>query len=137
MFFRKKEGGRCAVCGRELQHRHRPMQEWGIDGFLCGDCHLDLMRDYYVEGKAPKKSLVKCGLCGKEVDPEDAYEAPRRLNLRGTLCRECFEGKEEKKGPEHCAICGKKLGFLRYNPKKKWRIDGHLCRRCWDAQNIR
>lgn len=122
-----------------MQHKHRPMKEWGIDGFLCGDCHLDKMREYYVERKVPKKKLVKCDLCGKEVDPEDVYEPHRGLNLKGRICRECFEGrqKEQQKQFEYCALCGKKLGFFRYNPKDKWKIDGQLCRKCWDAQNMR
>ena len=139
MIFRKKERAYCAVCGKEMQHKHKPMQEWGIDGSLCGDCHLDKMREYYVEGKVPKKKLVKCDLCGKEVDPEDTYEPHKGLNLKGKVCKECFEGKqiEPQKKLEHCALCGKKLGFFRYNPKNSWKIDGHLCRKCWDAQNMR
>jgi len=122
-----------------MQHKHRPRQEWGIDGFLCGDCHIDKMREYYVEGKLPKKKLVKCDLCGKEVDPEDTYEPHKGLNLKGKICKECFEGKqtEQQKKYERCTVCGKKLGFFRYNPKKEWKIDGQLCRKCWDVQNMR
>ena len=30
-------------------------------------------------------------------------------------------------------MCGAKLGFFRYNPKTKWKVDGQLCRKCWDS----
>jgi hypothetical protein len=23
--------------------------------------------------------------------------------------------------------------MIRYNPKKKWALDGQLCRQCWDS----
>ncbi|MFQ5920915.1 MAG: hypothetical protein ACE5JV_02740 [Nitrososphaerales archaeon] len=139
MIFRKKERERCALCGVEMQHKHRPMREWGIDGSLCGDCYLDMMRDYYVEKKTPKKRVAKCDQCGREVDPEDLYEAHRGLNLKGRLCKDCFEGKktEVEKKLDYCTVCGKKLGFFRYNPRKKWNMDGQLCRECWDVQNAR
>ena len=139
MLFRKKERERCAVCNKELDHKHRPKEEWGIDGFLCGDCHLDKMREYYAEGKIPKKKTEKCDLCGRTVDPEDLYEPHKGLNLKGKVCKECLEGKQKEvqKKFEYCAICRKKLGRFRYNPKNKWNIDGQLCRKCWDAQNMR
>jgi hypothetical protein len=35
-----------------------------------------------------------------------------------------------------CVNCGKKIGFIRYNPKPKWKIDGQLCRKCWDTINV-
>ncbi len=139
MLFRKKERERCAVCNKELDHKHRPKEEWGIDGFLCGDCHLDKMREYYAEGKIPKKKTEKCDFCGRTVDPEDLYKPHKGLNLKGKVCKQCLEGKqkEAQKKFEYCAICGKKLGRFRYNPKNKWNIDGQLCRKCWDAQNMR
>lgn len=100
---------------------------------------MDKMREYYVEGMVPKKKLVKCDLCGKEVDPGDANEPHRGLNLKGKICKECFEDqqKEVQKKFNHCTVCGKKLGFFRYNPKSTWKIDGQLCRKCWDAENMR
>jgi hypothetical protein len=27
------------------------------------------------------------------------------------------------------------LGFVRYNPKPKWEVEGQLCRQCWDKRN--
>ena len=31
-------------------------------------------------------------------------------------------------------MCGAKLSFFRYTPKNHWKIDGKLCRKCWDTQ---
>lgn len=133
----RKETERCVICGKELKHKHKPMQGWGIEGFLCGDCHLDKMKEYYVDGKVPKKKIANCELCGKELDPDDTYELHKGLNLKSKICRECFQSKkkEDEKKIENCAMCGKKLGFFRYHPKKEWNINGQLCRKCWDSQN--
>jgi hypothetical protein len=135
LFRRKKEN--CVICGRELQHKHRPKEEWGIDGFLCGDCHLDKMREYYAEGKEPKKP--KCDHCSREVEIGDLYEPRRGLNLKGKVCKECFDGAkaEQEKKFLNCAICGKKLGFIRYHPKSEWNVDGQLCKKCWNEKNMR
>ncbi|MEM2759816.1 MAG: hypothetical protein QXU32_06130 [Nitrososphaerales archaeon] len=130
---RKRE--QCAVCGNVLKHKHRPMVEWGIDGFLCGDCHIDKMKEFYVEGK--KLEADKCELCGRKLDPKNTYELHRGLNLKSKICVECFEikSREMEKKLENCATCGKKLGFFRYNPKREWNVDGQLCRKCWDIHN--
>ncbi len=54
------------------------------------------------------------------------------------LCEKCYNQKElayETK-INFCVNCGKKIGFIRYNPKPKWKIDGQLCRKCWDTINV-
>ena len=28
----------------------------------------------------------------------------------------------------------RKMGLIRYNPKGKWKIEGQLCRKCWDEK---
>jgi hypothetical protein len=59
--------------------------------------------------------------------------------MTGLLCKSCFDKKEEDftKKKNFCCICGAKLGFLRYNPKSKWSLDGQLCKNCWDAQKTK
>jgi hypothetical protein len=44
----------CAICQKELKHKHRPKKEWNIEGLLCGDCHMDKMRQYF-------EKLLICG----------------------------------------------------------------------------
>ena len=34
---------------------------------------------------------------------------------------------------EFCSQCSVKLGFFRYKPKPDWKMDGQLCRNCWDS----
>jgi hypothetical protein len=110
------------------------MEQWGIDGFLCGDCHLDKMKQFYSQDPSEKE---KCEMCGRGLDPKDVYELHRGLNLKSKICAECYENerKELDKKSDNCTICGKKLGFFRYNPKREWNIGGQLCRQCWDHQN--
>ena len=54
--------------------------------------------------------------------------------MEGLLCKECFDKKEEgfAKKKNYCSLCGMKMGLIRYNPKGKWKVDGQLCRKCWD-----
>ncbi len=33
-----------------------------------------------------------------------------------------------------CSLCEKKMGLIRHNPKGHWKIDGQLCRKCWDKK---
>jgi len=37
----------CAICQKELKHKHKPKKEWNIEGLLCADCHMDKMRQYF------------------------------------------------------------------------------------------
>jgi hypothetical protein len=55
------------------------------------------------------------------------------------LCPQCYDKSEAEftRKLNFCAICSKKIGFIRYNPKPKWAIDGQLCRRCWDERNVK
>ena len=53
------------------------------------------------------------------------------------LCQTCYDKKETgyQKKLNFCKVCNKKMGFIRYNPKPVWNIDGQICRQCWDEQN--
>ena len=45
------------------------------------------------------------------------------------------QGEEEHAAKKnYCSLCGTKMGLFRYNPKPKWKIDGQLCRKCWDVK---
>jgi len=43
-------------------------------------------------------------------------------------------GQAHSKAKNFCSICGIKIGLIRYNPKPKWKIDGQLCKKCWDQK---
>ena len=49
-------------------------------------------------------------------------------------CNTKVSSSELDRLPEIKCICGSKLGFIRYNPKNRWKIKGQLCKKCWDTQ---
>ena len=75
----------CAVCNKELTHKHKPKREWNIKGRLCGDCHFDKSKEYY-EGKV-RQPCVKCGTTRKITD---LWEPRWQWEMEGLLCKECF-----------------------------------------------
>lgn len=126
-----KEPTFCAICKKELKHKNKPKKEWNIDGFLCGECHMNKMREYF-EGTMTQT----CKNCGVKKKITDLWEPRWQWELEGLLCKDCFDKQEKdftaKK--EFCSQCGAKLGFFRYNPKSQWKIEGQLCKKCWDSQ---
>ncbi len=124
----------CAVCSKELTHKHKPKREWNINGRLCGDCHMDKSNEFY-EAKVRQPCIV----CGTTKKISDMWEPRWQWDMDGLLCKECFDKKEsgfnEKRN--FCTICSGKMGLIRYNPKPKWKIEGQLCRRCWDEQKAK
>ncbi len=133
LFSRKPE--RCAVCGAELGHRHRPRKEWGMEGLLCGECHVDKAKEYH-EGRMSRP----CAECGAVRKITDLWEPRWQWDMEGLLCKGCFDSKEEgfARKRSFCAMCGAKMGFIRYRPKPKWNMVGReLCRGCWDAQKAK
>ena len=121
----------CAVCNKELKHKHKPKREWNIKGVLCGDCHFEKARDFY-EGTV-RQPCVECKTTQKITD---LWEPRWQWDMEGLLCKECFDKKEEShaKKKNFCALCGGKMGLIRYNAKSKWKVDGNLCRVCWDKK---
>ncbi|NIP62781.1 MAG: hypothetical protein GWN01_06660 [Nitrosopumilaceae archaeon] len=124
----------CAICNKQLKHKHKPKKEWDIQGDLCGDCHLRKMQEFY-EGSM-RQNCVHCGI-NKKIS--DLWEPRWQWDMEGLLCKTCFDKKEEdfKYKKEYCSQCGTKLGFIRYNPKPKWMMDGQLCKNCWDSHKAK
>jgi hypothetical protein len=54
----------------------------------------------------------------------------KTTNWKGSFKKDPFHVPTLLQG-DHCAICNKELGFMRYNPKKEWSIDGQLCGECF------
>lgn len=121
----------CAVCNKELTHKHKPKREWNIKGKLCGDCHFEKQKEFY-EGKVRQA----CVVCGTTQKITSMWEPRWQWDMEGLLCKDCFDKKEEDHGKKKnfCALCGGKMGLIRYNPKGKWKIEGQLCRDCWDEK---
>ena len=121
----------CAVCNKQLTHKHKPKREWGIKGLLCGDCHFDKSKEYF-EGKI-MQPCVECGITKKITN---LWEPRWQWEMEGLLCKECFDKKEKDhaKNKNFCALCKGKMGLIRYNAKGNWKIEGQLCRNCWDKK---
>lgn len=123
----------CSLCKKELKRKYKPQEEWKIEGFLCSDCHIEKTKEF-----ALKKDV--CAIC--KGDPGDIALKPRwqwNMELGSVLCQTCFNNKDAdfNKKLEFCIICNRKMGFVRYNPKPAWKIDGQMCRSCWDSRNER
>jgi hypothetical protein len=142
--FGKKTPIYCANCNKELTHKYKPSEEWNMIGFLCAECHIEKTKEFVLKKEEEKMRLEKdfgnCSTCGKQFVSKSEKNQPRwQWNMEpGTmLCKSCHKKKEAdyQKKLNLCAVCDKKMGFIRYNPKPKWKVDGQLCRQCWDEQN--
>jgi hypothetical protein len=142
---------RCAVCSKELlRHKYKPSPNWNIKGLLCSDCHFEKTRDFILNAEREKEKESKrkelqdrtCRLCNSIIGLDHEKKKPNwkwGMDSETVLCTPCYDKMEAdfERKKNFCAICDKKIGFFRYNPKQKWRIDGQLCRQCWDNQNMK
>lgn len=140
-FFHKKTEY-CSICGINLKFKYKPAKTWQIQGNLCGDCHTTKMKEYYdKQAEAKRLEEIKenhCSICGKLN--ETTKKRPRwqwNMEAETVLCVECFDKREQeyKIRLDFCNNCNGKLGIIRYNPKTNWKVNGQLCRRCWDNFN--
>jgi hypothetical protein len=155
LLTRNKIKENCAVCNREIiKFRYKPKNEWNIHGMLCGDCHVMKSMEYSghneTSGEKKRHDMIedekvtppKCGGCNSDIDSDSEHFRPKwqwNLDTNLILCKRCYslKSKEYEKRINYCAVCGNKMSFVRYNPKPMWKIDGQLCRRCWDNSNTR
>jgi hypothetical protein len=135
VLFGKKQVLHCAVCGCELgRHKYKPSAEWKMEGLLCSNCHIEKTREFMLTEEEPEY----CAICKKELG--DIANKPRwqwEMEPGTLLCESCFQKKdaEHNKKLNFCAVCNAKLGFIRYNPKPAWKVQGQVCRKCWDQRN--
>ena len=155
LLTRNKDKEQCAICNKELKKfRYKPRDEWDIRGMLCGDCHVMKSMEYSgrTDGREiknrhdtveeGKEDSPKCGICNAKIGSASEPLKPKlqwNFDANLILCKRCYilKSKEYEKRINYCAVCGNKMPFFRYNPKPKWKIDGQLCRRCWDDSNSR
>jgi len=38
---------KCALCDDDIDHPYLPMEEWKIDGRLCGKCYSKKLSEFY------------------------------------------------------------------------------------------
>jgi len=141
--FGKKQVVHCAVCNVELgRHKYRPAKEWNMDGQLCADCHIEKTKEFMLAQQRAVEAPDTCANCGKEIlSAEDRNKPKWQWDMASGLflCHPCYLKKDAEHGKKmnSCAACGGKLALIFYHPKPSWKIQGNLCRKCWDAHNSR
>ena len=38
---------KCTICSEKIELRYKPMEEWGIEGLLCGKCYSKKIGEHY------------------------------------------------------------------------------------------
>ena len=38
---------KCVVCNGDIEHSYTAMEEWKIDGYLCGECYSKKLAEFY------------------------------------------------------------------------------------------
>ncbi|MDH3834928.1 MAG: hypothetical protein OES34_12330 [Nitrosopumilus sp.] len=38
---------KCAICGEKIELHFNPMDEWGIEGSICGNCYSKKIKEHY------------------------------------------------------------------------------------------
>ena len=38
---------KCTICSEKIQLRYKPMDEWGIEGLICGNCYSKKINEHY------------------------------------------------------------------------------------------
>ncbi|HJU14262.1 MAG TPA: hypothetical protein VJ792_07390, partial [Candidatus Nitrosotalea sp.] len=105
----KKEKASCAVCNKEITHKHKPKKGWNVEGVLCGNCYVDLLGENF-----KKESDDRCVLCGAEPGSFSLWRPKKEWGVpQGWLCKPCFDEKEkaDDEAKKYCAMCGAKIGF--------------------------
>ena len=42
-----KKSEKCVLCNSKVEVKYRPMDEWKIDGLLCGKCYSKKISEFY------------------------------------------------------------------------------------------
>lgn len=131
--FSKKEAF-CTICKRRITHKHKPKSSWNVEGPVCANCYVDLMKKNF-----KKNQDDKCVLCGAKPGSFSLWKSKKEWGVQGWLCKPCFDEKEkaDDESKKYCTMCGNKLGFFCYSPKKDSGITGQICKNCHNLQKTK
>ena len=99
---------------------------------------IQIQRSDVVKDNPSSNGEYFCKFCNEKLDivwkkPHWKWDIDNNIKI----CSNCYNLKEKeyKRNLNYCNICSSKLKFIRYNPKPEWKMEGQLCRRCWDIKN--
>lgn len=97
-----------------------------------------LQRSEIVKDALFSNEIYLCKFCNEKLDKD--WKNPHwKWNIDNNIkiCSNCYNLKEKEyqRYLNYCNICNSKLKFIRYNPKPEWKMQGQLCRKCWDIKN--
>ncbi|MGI0029031.1 MAG: hypothetical protein ACREAQ_04870 [Nitrososphaera sp.] len=113
-----------------------------MEGLLCADCHMDKTKEFVLSQQRAEQAPVTCGICGKVIVSDEDRNKPKwqwGIESDRIVCNPCYQKRdaEYSKRMNYCALCNGRLGMFFYHPKPEWKIEGNLCRKCWDGRNSR
>lgn len=111
-----------------------------MSGMLCADCHIDKSKEFILQQQQEQDLPDRCAVCARELRSDEDRNKPKwqwEMESASLLCKNCYEKRDANynKRINFCASCNGKLGMFFYHPKPAWKIEGNLCRRCWDERN--
>ena len=129
-----KEEVFCTICKRGITHKHKPKRSWNVEGPVCANCYVDLMKKYYESGIDDI-----CAICGDKPRAFNLWKPYKEWGIKGWLCKPCFDEKEkaDEESKKYCAMCGNKLGFFCYPSTKDSGITGEICKTCHNLQKTK
>lgn len=134
--FGAKRGESCTMCKKNTASTSKPKKEWGIQGRLCANCYVEMMKKPH-----PKKTNEddKCVACGDEPGGLNLWRPKKEWDLKGWLCEPCFNEwvRSDNELKKNCILCNAKLGFFPRHAKKEWNLGGYLCKSCWGVQDAK
>ena len=128
--FGSKKKEFCTICKKGVSHTSKPKKNWNVNGPLCANCYVDLMKTQ----PEKKKDDDTCILCGAEPGGLNLWKPKKEWEIKGFLCEPCLKEKErvDNELKQNCILCNAKLGFIKHRSKKEWNLKGYLCKNCWE-----
>jgi hypothetical protein len=99
-----------------------------------------MTKEFMEKQSSQQDAPDKCVVCRKEISDQDSNKPKWQWEMESgsLLCKPCYEKKDGDyyKKMNFCVSCNIRLGRFFYHPKPAWKVEGNLCRRCWDERNV-
>ncbi|HKU50318.1 MAG TPA: hypothetical protein VJP79_10230 [Nitrososphaera sp.] len=110
--------------------------------WLCADCHIDKTKEFVEKQSREQEVPDLCAICHRELTSDEDRNKPRwqwEMESGLLVCKTCYQKKDADytRKVNFCSSCNGRLGMFFYHPKPTWKIEGNLCKQCWDDRNRR